>query len=156
VGKQLVKTTYYWNNLLVGAINPALAAPLLLSAAKVGLGTAILTPSPATVYSDLVEATYVGYTESATVVWETPVNETDGSQTSFSPSHLFRATSNATPNTVTCLFVTDGVASPSTGILGSGNLEEPFDFVNPGDGFSVTVGWNEGLATPNSDFVIAT
>ncbi len=154
MGFPIVQTTYYYNNTLVGLIDAALAAPLLLAAAKLGLGVAVVTPAPTTAIADLSEATYTGYAESATVVWGTPVNESDGTLTSLSPSHLFRATSASPANIVNNFFVTDGVASPSQGILGSGRIIPAFTFGAIGDGFSLTVGWNLGVNSPNCEAVM--
>ncbi len=155
MGLPLVYTKYFANNLLVDAVNPALAAPTLLAAAKIGLGQAAITPAFGTVFADCVECTFTGYAESATVVWGTPVNESDGTLTSFSPSHLFRATDAVAPNVCNNLFVTDGVAPAGTGILAAGRVAPGFPFAIAGDGFSVTVGINLLVAPPNAEFTLA-
>lgn len=146
MGVQVVQTKYYFNNSLAGLINATLAAPLLLAAAKQGLTTSVFNPAYNTAFSDMTEPTFTGYAESATVVWGAPVNEIDGSQTSLSPSALFRATAVPTPESITGGFVSDGVASPGTGILGSYKLSTPIPIQNPGDGFSVVIAWNLGQA----------
>lgn len=140
----LQPTNYYFNNSLTGLINPTLAAPLLLAAAKLGAGKALITPSLTTVIADLQECDFVGYAESATIVWGTPINDADTTPTSISPSHLFRATASTTPNNVQNVFVTDGVASPNQGILASGSFSPPIGINNTGDGFSMLVNWNLG------------
>ncbi len=147
---QLVQTTYFWSNGLAGLINATLTAPLLLAAAKMGLGKAVITPAPSTTYTALSEADFVGYSESATIVWGTPINETDGSLTSISPSHLFRATSAGTPNIINNCFVTDGVAPTATGILASAKIVPGIEITNIGDGFALSIGWNMGPAGANN------
>jgi hypothetical protein len=152
---QIIKTTYYWNNLMQVAVG-ASSVPLLASA-KIGLGTAAITPGPATTFADLMEATFTGYLESATIVWSPIVNETDGSQSSDAPSHLFRCT-GASSVAVNNVFVTDGVGTasvgnPSTGILGSARLATPVNFINIGDSLNVNIEWNEGVVSPNSQAI---
>lgn len=152
---RLVQTYYYFSSLLVNMIDPALAAPTLLAAAKIGCGQSVITPSPTTVIGDLGECDFTGYAESATVVWGPPVNELDGSVTSIAPSHLFRMTGATTPNTVNNVFVTDGVASPNQGILASASITPGIELANVGDGFAVQIGWNLGPASADNEVVIA-
>ena len=141
---RLIPTNYYFLNSLEALINPALAAPVLLSAGKMMLGTVLITPSLSTVYSTLVEATFTGYAQSATIVWGTPINDVDTTPTSISPAHLFRATDGVAPNQIYNVAVTDGVAPTDTGILASGSFTPPIPIVNAGDGFSMIVDWNLG------------
>jgi len=154
MGYPLVQTNYYYTNLLTAAINPALAAPVLLAAAKMMLGTAAITPSLTIAFADLVEATFVGYAESATIVWGALLNEVDGSPVSDSPSHLFRATSNAAPNTIQAFGVTDGVAPAATGILASARITPGIPIVNPGDGFTAVCSWSLGPTLTNTQVTI--
>lgn len=151
---QIFQTNYYYLNSLNALINPALAAPVLLSAAKMGLGTAVITPGLTTTIADLAEATFTGYAESATIVWGTPINDVDTTPTSISPSHLFRASGTAVTNTINNLFVTDGVASPSQGILGSARITPGVPIFNIGDGFAAVVDWNYGITPANSSVSI--
>jgi hypothetical protein len=145
----LFPTNYYFKNTLTDAINPALAAPLLLAAAKLMLGTGSFTPGLGTSFADLVEATFTGYAQSATVVWGTPINDVDTTPTSISPRFIFAATATASVPAVTCLGVTDGVASPSTGILASGLISPPIPMDIDGNGFAVVVDWNLGNVPGN-------
>lgn len=145
----LYPTDYYMRNSLTGLINAALAAPLLLSAAKVMLGTANISPGLTTAFADLVEASYTGYAESATVVWAAPINDVDTTPTSIGALHVFLATGSGSTPGITCIGVTDGVASPSTGILASGNLLTPIDMSVSGNGFAVVVNWNMGNVPGN-------
>lgn len=151
---QLVKTTLYWRDLLTNAVNAGTATLTLLSAAKLGAGTTVLTPNPTTVIADLGETTFIGYAESATIVWGLPVNETDGSVTSISPAHLFRCTTGGAEQAINNVFVTDGVASPNQGILASAIVSPAIGITNIGDGFSVVIAWNEGVASVNSEGTI--
>ena len=149
----IIKTTYYWHNLIQLANGADSVA--LLAAAKAGLGTALLTPGPATTFADLAEATYTGYLESATIVWTAIANEADGSQSTYSPGHLFRCT-GASSVAVNNAFVTDGVGTASvgnasTGILGSAKFLTPVNFINVGDALNLTIQWNEGVASVNSN-----
>lgn len=155
---QLVKTTYYWNNLVALAIGSS-SVPLL-AAGKLGLGTALITPSYATTFAACMEATYTGYLESATIVWTAIANEIDGSQSSYSPSHLFRCTGSSSV-TVNNAFVTDGVGTASvgnasTGILGSCKIAGGVNFVNIGDSLNLLVQWNEGVVSANSQGTVTT
>lgn len=140
----LQPTNYYFLEMLTALINPALAAPTLLAAAKMMLGQNFFSPSLNTVYSNLSECDFVGYAQSATIAWGVPVNDVDTTPTSIAPSHQFRATSAATPNNVQSLAVTDGVAPTATGILASGAFAPPITIANIGDGFAVIVDWNLG------------
>lgn len=154
----LTKTTYYWNNLIQLAIG-ASTVPLA-HAAKMGLGTTVITPGPKTSFADVGEANYTGYLESTTITWTAIVNEIDGSQSSYSNGWLFRCT-GASSVAVANAFVTDGVGSASignasTGILASCAFLTPFNFVNPGDGFNLTVAWNEGVVSANSNAAVET
>ena len=151
---QIVKTTVYWLDLLLNATNAGTPALTKLSAAKIGCGTTVLTPSPTTVIADLGEATFIGYAESTTIVWGLPVNETDGSVTAISPAHLFRCTTGGAEQAINNVFWTDGVASPSQGILGSAVVDPAISITNVGDGFSVVSAWNEGVASVNSEGTI--
>lgn len=151
---QLFLTNYYYLNSLTALINPSLAAPVLLAAAKMGLGTASITPGLVTTEADLVECTFTGYAQSATIVWGSPINDVDTTPTSISPSHLFRATGTAITNTVNNLFVTDGVASPGSGILGSARITPGVPIFNIGDGFAAVVDWNYGVMPANSSVSI--
>lgn len=148
-------TRYYETDALTALIDPTLAAPVLLAAAKIGLGTAVVTPGPATTFAELVEAGFTGYSQSATVVWGLLVNELDGSVTSLAPSHLFRCTVTGAGQSVNNFFVTDGVASPGTGILGAARISPAIPIEFAGDGFSLTVAWNFGPASANSEGVIS-
>jgi hypothetical protein len=154
MGFPIVQTTYYFSNSLVALINPTLAAPVLLSAAKIMLGTTPITPSVTTNYASLTEAAFTGYAQSATVVWGAPVNELDGSQTALSPSHLFRCTASGTPEVISNFAVTDGVAPTATGILGSALINPGVPIQDAGDGFSLTVAWNLGPASANCEGTI--
>lgn len=151
----IVKTTFYWADLLGGATNATLAAPLLLAAAKQGVGQAIIAPAFNTVLADLDEATFIGYSRSGTIVWTALTNELDGSKTAFAPSQLYRCTTAGSPQTINNGFVTDGVAAGGAGILGSFRISPPPVIANVGDGFSLLIGWNEGVATLNSEAVLA-
>lgn len=144
MGVPVVQTSYYFDDSLTGLIDPTLAAPVKLAAAKQGLSAGDFTPNVATVYGDMTLPTFTGYAVSATIVWGAPLNEPDGSKTSLSPAALFRATAVPTPESIYGGFIGDGVAAPATGILGSYKLDEPFPIQNPGDGFSVVIGWNMG------------
>jgi len=147
---KLVQTTVFFLDVLTGAINPTLAAPLKLAAAKQGLTTGTFTPGVGTTFADMTEPSFTGYSQSATIVWGAPLNETDGSETSLSPANLFRATAVTTPQTITGGFVTDGVAAPNCGILGSYKLPQTIPIQNPGDGFSAVIGWNMGGSNASS------
>ena len=154
----LAKTTYYWNNLIQLA-NGASSVPLLASA-KTGLGTGLITPGPAIAFADCMEATYTGYLESATIVWTPIANEIDGSQSTYSPGHLFRCT-GASSVAVNNAFVTDGVGTASvgnasTGILGSARFTTPVTFVNIGDALNLLIQWNEGVVSANSNAQVTT
>lgn len=149
----LVNTAYWDNILLAAAINPALAAPTVLSAAKMMLGVAAITPNLRTVYADLSEATFTGYAQSATIVWGALVNESDGSPSSEAPSHLFRCTAGGTPNSIQSFGITDGVVAPGTGIIASAAIAPPIPIVNAGDGFSALPSMNIG-PTPAFNTVI--
>ncbi len=151
---RLTKTRAYWLDLLENAINPGTAVLTKLSAAKIGAGLTLVTPGPNTVIGDLGEATFIGYAESATVVWGAPVNEADGTVTSISPSHLFRCTTGGTVQTVQNVFVTDGVVSPNQGILAVATVSPGIDIAVIGDGFSVVISWNEGVASINSQSTV--
>lgn len=150
----IVQTTYYFKNSLTGLINAALAAPLLLAAAKQGLAASSFTPNVGTVEGDFTEAAFTGYAQSATIVWGAPLNEPDGSQTSLSPANLFRCTTTGTAETIYGGFVSDGVASPGSGILGSYVMPVPIPIVNAGDGFSVVIAWPMGQAPSDCEAVI--
>ena len=156
MGYRITQTTYYFNDCLTNLIDPMLAGPVLLAAAKQGLSAGAFAPGVGTVYSDMVLPTFTGYAVSATIVWGAPVNETDGSQTSLSPSALFRASAVPSPETIYGGFVGDGVAAPSTGILGSYLITPNFPIQIPGDGFSVTIGWNLGPASANAQATLST
>lgn len=138
----MVPTTHAMSNAMATIIAAATPAVTYMAAAKVGLGTGVITPTPSTTFSACVEATFTGYAESATVVWGLPINETDGSVTCWGPSNLFRCTGSGTPNAIANLFYTDGVASPNTGVCFVGSIFPPIEIVNSGDGFSVTPGFN--------------
>lgn len=149
----LVKTTYYWNNLIQLA-NGASSVPLLKSG-KSGLGSAQITPNKNSVFADMVEANYTGYLETTTIVWTAITNESDGSQSTYAPSWLFRCTGASSVSVNNC-FVTDGVGTASvgnasTGILGSARFLSPVNFVNIGDGLSLLIQWNEGVVSANSN-----
>lgn len=135
-------TNYYLLSILNNIIDPALAAPTLLAAAKSGLGITPIAPNLNTVIADVGEASYTGYAESATIVWTTPVNDVDSTPTSNSPSHLFRVTTTGATQNINNCFVTDGVASPNQGILASGTITPPIALTNLGDGFTMQVSWN--------------
>lgn len=151
---QLVKTTVYWADLLANAINPGTAMLTKLSGAKLGAGQTVLTPSPSTIITDLGEASFIGYSESTIVIWGAPVNETDGTVTSISPAHLFRCTTTGAEQAINNIFVTDGVASPNQGILASARVSPAIPIEFTGDGFSVVIAWNEGVASVNSEGTI--
>jgi hypothetical protein len=138
----LLVTNYYLLNTLTGLINAALAAPLLLSAAKVGCGLTVITPGLNTAIGGLGEATFTGYAESATVVWATPINDVDTTPTSISPAIHFRCTTAGSTQNIANIFVTDGVASPDQGILASGSINPTIPITNIGDGFAVVLNWN--------------
>jgi hypothetical protein len=135
-------TDYYLANSLSGLINATLAAPLLLAAAKVGLGTSVIVPALNTAIGVLGEASFIGYAESVTVVWTTPTNYIDTTPSSSSQAFQFRCTTAGSTQNIANLFITDGVASPSQGILASGLLPQTIPITNVGDGFTVTVNWN--------------
>lgn len=141
---QLVPTTVYYTDILTDAINPALAAPTILAAAKQGLSNAAFTPGVGTTFADTPAPGWTGYAQSATIVWEVPVNEPNGGVTSFSPANLFRATAVAVPENVFGGILTDGVASPGTGILASYKITPSIPIQNPGDGLSVQIAMNLG------------
>ena len=149
----LIPTTYYYNAVLANIIDSTLAAPTLLAAAKQGLSNAIFTPGVGTVFADTPAPGFTGYAQSATVVWGAPLNEGNGGQNSLSPAAPFRATAVPSPETIYGGFVSDGVASPSTGILGSWKLTPAYPIQNAGDGFSVVIGWCLGpnLTTAYAD-----
>lgn len=140
----LIPTTYYYQQVGGDIIDPALAAPTLLAAAKLGLGNANFTPGLTTAYSDFPLPAWTGYALSATVVWGLPVNQLNGGVNMLSPSHLFRATAVAVPEGVFGGFVSDGVAPPGTGILGSYKIVPTIPIQAPGDGLSVEVAWALG------------
>lgn len=140
----IIPTTFYYNAILVDAINPALAANTILADAKQGLSNASFTPSITTEFADTPAPAWTGYAQSATIVWGAPLNEPNGGVSALSPSNLFRATSVSSPENVYGGIVTDGVASPGTGILGSYRINPSISIQVPGDGLSVTVAWNLG------------
>ena len=144
----LFPTNYYFGLILGNIINPALAAPTLVAAAKLMAGTAQITPGLTTSYADLIEATFTGYAQSATIVWGTPINDVDTTPTSFAPSHLFRGT-GVVENNIYNVAVTDGVAPVSTGILFSAVFAPAIEIVGIGDGFAVIVGFNLGNVPGN-------
>ena len=147
----ILKTTVYYVGILTDEINPALAAPCPLAAAKFGPGTAVFSPGVTSTIADCAPAASTGLAISATIVWGTPINELDGSVTSWSPSHLFRATV-VVPETVTNIYVTDG----STGLLGVALINPQVPIANVGDGFAALVGWNEGPTPANCNVVVIT
>lgn len=150
----LYPTNYYFLNSLSGLINATLAAPLLLAAAKIGLGTVLVTPGLNTTYAALIEATFTGYAESPTIVWGTPINDVDSTPTSISPSHQFRATDGVAPNQIYNVFVTDGVAPTATGILASGSWSPPIPITSAGAGLAVVIDWNLGNTPGNLNATI--
>ncbi|MGA9671062.1 MAG: hypothetical protein WBQ94_17765 [Terracidiphilus sp.] len=152
----LVKTTYWWNKMLGAMTGSSSFASGPLAASKIGLGTAIITPGAATTYAQLTEATFVGYLESAAIVWTSLTNELDGSQSAYAPSHLFLCTGASTTPAVANAFVTDGVGTASvgnasTGIFGSVKIAPTINIQNPGDGLMALVQWNEGVVSLNSN-----
>jgi len=150
----LIPTNYYFNDILVNAINAGAPAVTKLSAAKLMLGTVFLQPGLLTTYAELTEATFTGYAQSATVVWGTPINDVDTTPTSQSPSHLFRCTAGGVTNQIYNMAVTDGVVAPGTGILASAAWTPPIVIANAGDGFSVLVDWNLGNVPGNLNVTI--
>jgi hypothetical protein len=145
----LIMTTYYYTNTLTAIIDPTLAAPTLVPVAKQILGNASFTPGVTTIFADLPAPAWTGYAASATIVWEAPINQPDGGAASLSPSALFRATAVASPETVYGGAMTDGVASPTTGILGSWKANPTIPIQAPGDGLAVVV--SLGLAPTLAD-----
>jgi len=144
-----VVTTFAYSSLLTDEINPALAAPTKLAAAKVGVGTAVFTPGVNSTITDCAQAASTGLALSATIVWGLPINELDGSVTSQSPSHLFRA-SAVTPETITNVYLTDG----STDLMACALISPTVPIAVIGDGFSCIVQWNQGLNGANCNAVI--
>jgi len=100
--------------------------------------------------ADLVAADFIGYMISSTVVWGSPLNETDGTVTSVAPSHSFVCTTAGTPNAIANVGITDG----ATGLLGYAVITPAIEIVNPGDGIAVVIGWNEGVVSINSEAVL--
>jgi hypothetical protein len=145
----LVPTNFYFLSLLTDAINPALAAPTVLAAAKVILGQDAISPSLGTTYADLNEATFTGYARGATVLWGAPVNDVNTTPTSISPAYLFRATGSTVTNQVQNIAVCDGAAAPGTEILACAAISPPIQFAVTGDGFSAIASWNLGNTPGN-------
>jgi hypothetical protein len=145
----VVKTTFYFESLLTADINPALAAPTLLAAAKMGPGTAVFSPGVNSTIADCAQAASTGLAISATIVWGAPINELDGSVTAQSPSHLFRATV-VVPEIITNVYLTDG----STDLLGCALISPTIPIANVGDGFSAIAQWNQGYTPGNCNVVI--
>ena len=133
----LIPTTYYYKTTLTNVIDPALAAPTLVAAAKQGLSNALFTPSVLTAFTDTPAPGWTGYAQSATIVWGAPLNEINGGQNSLSPAALFRATAVPAPESVYGGYISDGVAPTATGILASWAFAPAYPIQNPGDGFSV-------------------
>lgn len=153
MGFPIVKTTVEFANEIATMI-ATVAVVSKLSAAKAGLGTGIFTPGPGTVEADCVEATYTGYAQSATIAWGAAINELDGSETTMSPSKLWRCTAGGSPQSITNLFITDGVASPGSGVLGVAIITPSIPIVNAGDGFSTIIAWNTGYTPGNSEVTV--
>lgn len=144
MGFPIVKTQAYYLANLTDDIDPLLAGPTGLAAAKVGVGTAVFTPGPYSTIADCAQAASTGMGISATIVWGAPINEADGSVSSMSPGKLFRATV-VVPETITNVYVTDG----STVLYGAALINPTIAIANVGDGFSVIVSWNAG-GTPGN------
>ena len=80
----LQPTNYYFNNALL-ALTDATPVVSLLTVPTLMLGTASITPNLGTLVADLVEATFVGYTRSAVIVWDLPINDVDTTPTAQAP-----------------------------------------------------------------------
>ena len=118
----LQPTNYYFNNALL-ALTDATPVVSLLTVPTLMLGTASITPNLGTLVADLVEATFVGYTRSAVIVWDLPSGRTSNNAHGEALSKLFRCTADPTPNQIFNLAVTDGVAGSGAGIPGRRRME---------------------------------
>lgn len=153
----IVWTTYFQTTLLNNAIGSSSVAGLL-NKSRCGLGQTAITPGASVAWADTGEGGYAGYAEPATIVWTALLNEVDQSVTSQSPAQLFRAT-GASSVTMNNFFVNDGVGissitnvgSSSTGVYGSGRIVPGYQYSVAGDGFSLVINWNSGLATLNCE-----
>jgi hypothetical protein len=100
-----------------------------LFGAIVGLFTNTITITHTTVFADLVEATFAGYSRSATITWGTVFTnpsffaEADGNTTQFN------CTGSTTPETITGYFVVDG----SSQLLYAENFDTPIPISGSGD-----------------------
>lgn len=152
---QLTYTQALLSNMLTQSTDPTVILAGKLAAAKLALFSNVVTPAPQRLFGDLTECIYSGYAESATVVWALPINETDGTLTQQSPSHLFRMSGGSVGDQAAGIAVTDGVASPSQGLLALGLFDVPFVFTNIGDGFSVIVAINVPATSANAEIALA-
>jgi len=96
----LFPTNFYFGSILAAIIDPALAAPTVLAAAKVILGQDAISPGLGTDYASLNECDFTGYARGATIVWGDAINDVDTTPTSISPAYLFRASGGAVANQV--------------------------------------------------------
>lgn len=147
----IVKTYAYYASLLTDDIDPTLAAPTKLAAAKVGVGVAVFSPGPFSTIADCGQAASTGLGVSATIVWDAPLNEVDGSVSSLSPSILFRATV-VVAETVTNVYVTDG----GTALFGCALISPTVPIAAVGDGFAAIISWNQGQTPGNCNVVVVT
>lgn len=158
MGQPITFTSYYQQLVATALGAGTFTATGKLSLARCGSGSTTLSPSPMTNWAATGEGGFTGYAQPATIVWTSWLNEVDMSATIQSPAQLFRVT-GASSVTMNNFFIDDGqgissvtnVGSTSTGIFGSAVISPGRTMVNVGDGFSVTINWNVGTATANSE-----
>lgn len=102
-----------------------------LAACHVRLFVNNLTINPSTQLSDLVEASFAGYTAQSIATPPAPVPDpVNGGVSTYLPSHVFSASGTVTPaQTVYGWYLTDTGGN----LIAAGNLQNPVIIANTGD-----------------------
>ena len=148
----IVKTTY-WNNLLLAILPEHLGSGGFsgpLYNLNIMLIQVAIPVNPSTVFANLTEANYSGYSRATGVTWGVPVLQNDGSGTILSQLETFvaQAQSNFQGNMIFGWALIDN--SPTPNVLFVEMFANPVPINAPGAGFGLVVEYNEGPGNPAS------
>lgn len=152
---QLISTSFLDQLMLATAIDPSVTPPATaLSTCKLRLITNSPSENKTLTWADMTEATFSGYAASATVVWNTPILEDDGSYTTTCPSKQWVSEEDDPQvfEDITGIAITDGGGSPN--LLAFCVFDEPVSLTAVGQGLDVIVAINQGAISVNSEAIV--
>lgn len=112
-----------------------------LNGVKVHLFQNNIVPTPATILTDLVEATFDGYAASAAVTWGSVVVDPAGNAVVYGDAKTFTMTGSTTPNTVYGYYVTNSAGSTLEYLE---LFDSPVGFGGPGTTLVLLPAYKEG------------